>query len=132
MFMGGDDAAAEEAEVAEVDEAADAEADETAEATVFVDVPPMVVNLRSADGQARFLKVHFVLVPTGAEHVPELEQQIPLLLDSYQPFLRELRPEDLSGAAAVYRIKEEMLVRALDTLGHGKVRDILIQDLVQQ
>lgn len=54
------------------------------------------------------------------------------MLDSFQPFLRELRPEDLSGSAAVFRIKEEMMVRATATLGAGQVKDILIQDLVQQ
>ena len=98
----------------------------------FVDVPAMVVNLRNADGGTRFLKLHFMLVP-GAGTTPDaLQGQLPLLLDSYQPFLRELRPEDLAGSAAVFRIKEEMLVRANATLGAGKVKDVLIQDLVQQ
>lgn len=126
-LMGGEG----EAEAALAD-AGELDGEEELAEAVFVDVPPMVVNLRSADGQARFLKLHFVLVPSSAEHVPAINERIPLLLDAYQPFLRELRPEDLAGAAAVYRIKEEMLVRALDTLGRDKVRDVLIQDLVQQ
>lgn len=98
----------------------------------FVDVPPMVVNLRSADGAARFIKLHFMLVPGPKGDVEELKDKLPLLLDAYQPFLRELRPEDLAGSAAVFRIKEEMLVRASDTLGAGQVKDVLIQDLIQQ
>jgi flagellar FliL protein len=53
-----------------------------------------------------------------------------------QPFLRELRPDDLAGSAAVFRIKEEMLSRTTQALGQalgaGAVRDVLIQDLVQQ
>ena len=98
----------------------------------FVDVPAMVVNLRSADGGARFIKLHFMLVP-GPKGDPEtLKEKLPLLLDAYQPFLRELRPEDLAGSAAVFRIKEEMLLRATDTLGAGQVKDVLIQDLIQQ
>ena len=63
---------------------------------------------------------------------PFVPAELPLVLDSFQPFLRELRPEDLSGSAAVFRIKEEMMVRATATLGAGQVKDILIQDLVQQ
>lgn len=98
----------------------------------FIDVPPMVVNLRSADGAARFIKLHFMLVP-GANGTEEgLKEKLPVLLDAYQPFLRELRPEDLAGSAAVFRIKEEMLVRARETLGEGQVKDVLIQDLIQQ
>lgn len=100
--------------------------------TKFVDVPPMIVNLRSPDGAARFIKLHFMLVP-GPNGTPEgLKERLPLLLDAYQPFLRELRPEDLAGSAAVFRIKEEMLVRATQTLGAGQVEDVLIQNLVQQ
>jgi flagellar protein FliL len=101
-------------------------------AEAFVDVPPMVVNLRSPDGAARFLKVHFMLVPGPKGNAEVLKEKLPLILDSYQPFLRELRPEDLAGSAAVFRIKEELLVRATQTAGTGMVKDILIQDLVQQ
>lgn len=98
----------------------------------FVDVPPMVVNLRSPDGASRFLKIHFMIVP-GAKATPDsLKEKLPLILDAYQPFLRELRPEDLAGSAAVFRIKEEMLIRATQVAGAGAVKDILIQDLVQQ
>ncbi|MDT8758494.1 flagellar basal body-associated FliL family protein [Sphingomonas psychrotolerans] len=98
----------------------------------FVDVPAMVVNLRSPDGASRFLKIHFMIVP-GPKGSPEtLKDKLPLILDAYQPFLRELRPEDLAGSAAVFRIKEEMLVRATEVSGAGMVKDILIQDLVQQ
>lgn len=98
----------------------------------FVDVPPMLVNMRSADGTARFIKLHFMLVPGPKGTEEGLKDKLPVLLDTYQPFLRELRPEDLAGSAAVFRIKEEMLVRATESLGAGQVKDVLIQDLIQQ
>jgi flagellar FliL protein len=98
----------------------------------FVDVPAMVVNLRSPDGASRFLKLHFMIVPGAKGTAESIQEKLPLILDAYQPFLRELRPEDLAGSAAVFRIKEEMLVRATDVAGPGMVKDILIQDLVQQ
>lgn len=98
----------------------------------FVDVPAMVVNLRSPDGAVRFLKLHFMLVPGPNGDPDKLKDKLPLILDAYQPFLRELRPEDLAGSAAIFRVKEEMLIRANDTLGAGSVSDILIEDLVQQ
>lgn len=98
----------------------------------LVDVPPMIVNLRTADGEGRYLKLHFMLEARTAAKADKLKAQLPAIIDAYQPFLRELRPEDVSGSAAVFRIKEEMLARATDVAGRGVVRDVLIQDLVQQ
>ncbi|HYZ47735.1 MAG TPA: flagellar basal body-associated FliL family protein [Sphingomonas sp.] len=98
----------------------------------FVDIPEMTVNLRSADGTPRFLRVHLVLVASSAGRKDEISKKLPLVIDAYQPFLRELRPEDLAGSAAAFRLKEEMLIRANQELGDGAVSDVLIQDLVQQ
>lgn len=124
MLGGGHGAAAEAAPAAPAHGAEGKDA--------FIDVPPMVVNLRSPDGAAHFLKVHVMLVPGPKGSAEALKNQLPQLLDAYQPFLRELRPEDLAGSAAVFRIKEALLVRSRDALGEGVVDDILIQDLVQQ
>jgi len=129
---GGGDEASAEGKHSEKAEAKSEGHGEEGGSESFVDVPPMVVNLRSADGGARFIKLHFMLVPGDAGSGEGLKSQLPLLLDAYQPFLRELRPEDLAGSAAVFRIKEEMLIRANDTLGTGHVKDVLIQDLIQQ
>jgi flagellar protein FliL len=98
----------------------------------FVDVPTLSVNLRSPDGSPRFLKLHFMLVPGPKGNEATLKEQLPVVLDAYQPFLRELRPEDLAGSAAVFRLKEELMVRATRVLGPGMVKDVLIQDLIQQ
>lgn len=117
-FLAGDSAVTEEAKAKP--------------APTYVEVPPMTVNLRSPDGQQRFLKLRFILVPGEAGKEEALKEKLPLLLDAYQPFLRELRPEDLAGSAAVFRLKEEMVVRAAGVLGPGAVSDVLIQDLVQQ
>jgi flagellar FliL protein len=125
MQGGGEHGAKAETESASAD-------GEEAGKPAYVEVPPMVVNLRTNDGQQRFLKLRFVLVPAEGTTKEEVTDRLPLILDSFQPFLRELRPEDLSGSAAVFRLKEEMLVRAGDAFGRGKIRDILIQDLIQQ
>lgn len=98
----------------------------------LVEVDPMMVNLRTNDGQARFLKLRILMVPGSPEDAGTIEASLPMIIDRYQPFLRELRPEDLAGSAAVYRLKEELLLRAADTVGEGVVADVLIQDMVQQ
>lgn len=98
----------------------------------YIEVPPVIVNLRGGDGQARFLKLRFIIVAADAGRVDAIKDRLPVVLDALQPFLRELRPDDLNGSAAVFRIKEEMMARTTQALGAGAVRDVLIQDLVQQ
>lgn len=100
--------------------------------TNFVEVPAMVINLRTSDGQARFLKLRFLLAAKSPGDMAVIEAKLPQILDRYQPFLRELRPDDLAGSAAVYRLKEELLLRAGDVVGAGVVSDVLIQDMIQQ
>jgi len=137
MMMGGK-AAAEEHGAAAEDEA-EAEGSghgggegEAAEAELPLDVPPILVNLRTPDGAPHFLKVHVMLVPGKKSDLESLKKKLPILLDTFQPFLRELRPEDLSGSAAVYRIKEELMLRSVASIGEGQVEDVLVQELVQQ
>lgn len=105
-------------------------AEEVEAPETFVDVPPIQVALRGADGSSRMLKLHVMLVP-GDKTPEEIEPRLPLLIDRFQPFLRELRPEDMAGSAATFRVKEELLIRANQALGAGAVRDVLIQDLMQ-
>lgn len=105
---------------------------EGGEADSFLDVPPIVVNLHSTDGATRYLKLHFELVTAPGAKPEELKKRLPLVIDAIQPFLRELRPEDLAGSAAVFRIKEQILLRATDALGPDQVSDVLIEDLIQQ
>lgn len=126
-------AQAEEAEEEpEEEEGAEGEGEGKDGELPLVDVPPMIVNLRTTNGEPRYLKVRFMLEAKSAEKTEKLKAKLPLIIDSYQPFLRELRPEDISGSAAVFRIKEEMLIRATEAAGKGMVKDVLIQDLVQQ
>jgi flagellar FliL protein len=98
----------------------------------YVDAPAMVVNMRSADGRTHFLKLRFVIVATSASETNRITERMPAIVDGLQSFLRELRPEDLNGSAAIFRVKEEMMIRSQAVLGKGIVSDILIQDLVEQ
>ncbi len=99
---------------------------------VFVEAPAMVVNVRGADGRPHLLKLRFVLVASDDAAAAEAKASMPMLIDGFQSFVRELRPEDLDGSAAIFRIKEEMMIRAHAVLGADGVDDILIQDLIEQ
>jgi len=127
-FMSGGDSGGEHEAVAEG--AAEGGA-EGGDKSSYIEVPAMIVNLRGGDSQARFLKLRFIIVAANGK-ADKVKDKLPVVLDALQPFLRELRPDDLNGSAAVFRIKEEMMTRATQALGAGMVKDVLIQDLVQQ
>lgn len=101
-------------------------------AELLVDVPAMTVNIRSNASEPRYIKLRFMLVAGAPEQVDRVKASLPAIIDAFQPFLREMRPEDLEGSAGVYRVKEELLVRTQALLGGEAVTDLLIQDLVQQ
>jgi flagellar FliL protein len=114
------------------DTKAEAPEDKSAEAAIYVPAPEMIVNLRTPDGQSAFLKINFAIAAHDEAAGEMLQERMPEIRDALQPFLRELRPEDLAGSAGVFRIKEEMTRRVKDRVGPDKVDDILIQDLIQQ
>lgn len=102
-----------------------------APASAYVEIPAMLINVQSADGRQHFLKVRLTL-EVAPEAKQRIQDKLPAVVDSMQSFLREVRPEDLSGTAAMFRIKEELLVRANRSAGEGQVSDVLIQELIQQ
>jgi flagellar FliL protein len=106
--------------------------DKAAEAAIYVPAPEMIVNLRTPDGQSAFLKINFAIAAHDEAAGEMLQERMPEIRDALQPFLRELRPEDLAGSAGVFRIKEEMTRRVKNRVGPDMVDDILIQDLIQQ
>jgi flagellar protein FliL len=132
LIVGGGGGAAAWTMLGKSDPGAGDAPSEEAKPGTYIEVPPMTVNLRSGDGKPRFLKLRFILVTEDAGNEDTINEKLPLILDGFQPFLRELRPEDLAGSAAVFRLKEEMLSRASRVAGPGVVTDVLIQDLIQQ
>ena len=132
LIVGGGGGAAAWTMLGKGDAGAAEEHSEAAKPGTYIEVPPMTVNLRSGDGKPRYLKLRIVLVTEDAANEDMINEKLPLILDGFQPFLRELRPEDLAGSAAVFRLKEEMLSRASRVAGPGVVTDVLIQDLIQQ
>lgn len=98
----------------------------------YVEVPDMMVNLRTANGERRYLKVRVTLEAASAEDAAAIEARLPAVIDGFQGFLRELRPEDLAGSTGTFRIKEELMIRVNRTALPGRASDVLVQELIQQ
>jgi flagellar FliL protein len=57
---------------------------------------------------------------------------MPRLLDMFQTYLREMRPEELRGSAGTYRLREQLIARANVAVQPAHVTDVLFTELLIQ
>jgi len=103
--------------------------------SAFLDLPEMTVNLAPGGGQQdrqQFLRMKIALEVGEQKVVTEIQPMLPRVLDTFQVFMRELRPQDLEGSAGLYRLKEEMTRRVNVAVYPSKVEAILFKELMVQ
>ena len=99
---------------------------------VFLDLPDMLVNLTGAGGERAMLKLAVALELPDQETVAKIEPIMPRVTDNFQVFLRELRVEDLSGSAGMFRLKEELVRRVNLAVAPAVVKDVLFKEMLIQ
>jgi flagellar FliL protein len=101
---------------------------------VFYDVPDILVNVATGDEKPAFLKLSVSLELEGEAEAAKaaIEPIMPRVVDQLQTYLRELRVEDLSGSASVFRLKEELLRRVNLAVEPVKVKDVLFREMIIQ
>jgi flagellar FliL protein len=97
---------------------------------VFYTLPDVVVNMQTADGRPTFLKLKLTLELPDESLVEELDPNMPRLQDMFQTFLRELRPEDLSGSQGSYQLRMEILRRVNLVIAPSKANAVLIEEML--
>lgn len=100
--------------------------------SVFYELPSLTVNLNTAGRKARFIKIQVSLELELETDKPKVEAVIARVMDNFNVYLRELRIEDLSGSAGIYRLREELLIRIRAAVAPVKVRDILFKEMLIQ
>jgi flagellar FliL protein len=90
------------------------------------------VNLNSPGRRQSYLKIRVSLELSNPLDQPRIEQMMPRIVDNFQVYLRELRVEDLQGAAGVYRLREELLGRVNTAVKPVKVNDVLFKEMLVQ
>ncbi len=100
--------------------------------TVFHDLPEILVNLNTRSNREAYLKVRVSLELSDPSDLSRVEEVMPRVLDSFQLYLRELRPEDLEGASGIYRLKEELLARVNRAVHPAEVADVLFREMLVQ
>ncbi|MBN2751689.1 MAG: flagellar basal body-associated FliL family protein [Rhodospirillaceae bacterium] len=100
---------------------------------VFYELPEMLVNLNPGQGRrTSHMKIKVRLELASAADTPKVEAMLPRIVDSFQVYLRELRVEDLQGAAGMYRLREELMMRVNRVAAPAKINDVLFQDVLVQ
>jgi flagellar FliL protein len=97
---------------------------------LFYTLPDVVVNMQTADGRPTFLKLKLTLELPDQDTVDNLEPNLPRLQDMFQTFLRELRPEDLSGSQGSYQLRMEILRRVNLVIAPSKANAVLIEEML--
>ncbi len=97
---------------------------------VFYTLPDIVVNMQTADGKATFLKLKLTFELPDHATADQLDPQMPRLQDMFQTFLRELRPEDLSGSEGTFQLRAELQRRVNLVIAPSKVNAVLIEEML--
>jgi flagellar protein FliL len=103
--------------------------------SAFLDLPEMTVNLAAGGGQQdrqQFLRMKIALEVAEQKVATEIQPMLPRVVDTFQVFMRELRPQDLEGSAGLYRLKEEMTRRVNVAVYPARVDAILFKELMVQ
>jgi len=97
---------------------------------VFYTLPDMVVNMQTPDGKPTFLKLKLAFELPDHGTADTLDAEMPRLQDVFQTFLRELRPEDLSGSEGTLQLRAELQRRVDLVIAPSKVNSVLIEEML--
>jgi flagellar FliL protein len=97
---------------------------------VFYTLPDIVVNMETPDGKPTFLKLKLTFELPDHDTADVLDPEMPRLQDMFQTFLRELRPEDLSGSEGTFALRMELQRRVNLLIAPSKVNSVLIEEML--
>jgi flagellar basal body-associated protein FliL len=97
-----------------------------------VDVSPVVVDLRDADGRIRHLKVGLTAELSEKVTPEEFKLYAPRGREALLTYLRTLTFEDVSDPPHFLIIKEEIAKRVIEAVGEDRVHRLMLTDFVLQ
>jgi flagellar FliL protein len=99
----------------------------------FLEMPEIVTNLNTQGRRAVYVKLRSKLELSRPEDGVVVQAAMPRLLDLFQTYLREVRPEELRGSAGTQRLREELVARAniaVAQAGRSDTQQIRINDVL--
>ncbi|MBC7801403.1 MAG: flagellar basal body-associated FliL family protein [Gemmatimonadaceae bacterium] len=101
-------------------------------APVFLDLPDIIANLNAGPRRTAFIKLKAKFELSRPEDQAILQAAMPRVLDLFQTYLREMRPEELRGTAGTYRLREELIARTNIAAHPARVLNVLFTELLVQ
>lgn len=98
----------------------------------FIDMPEIITNLNVPGRRPVFLKLRSKIEVARGDEAPAVQAAMPRLLDLFQTYLREMRPDELRGSAGTYRLREELLARANIAVAPVRITDVLFIEIIVQ
>jgi flagellar FliL protein len=101
-------------------------------APVYVELPQIVANLNAGPRRTSFVKLQAKLELSKPEDVAAYTAAQPKVMDLFQTYLRDMRPEELRGSIGTYRLREQLMARASLAAAPARVVDVLFTELLVQ
>lgn len=98
----------------------------------FFELPEMLVNLNAPGRRPSYMKLKAKLEIADVRDTEHVQRNLPRILDLFNTYLREVRPEELRGSAGTHRLREELMARASIALAPARVTDILFTEMLVQ
>jgi flagellar protein FliL len=99
---------------------------------VLLDLPEIVTNLNATTRRSTFVKLRAKLEVARPQDVSVVQAAMPRLMDLFQTYLRETRPEELRGSVGTHRLREELVARANVAAAPARITDVLFVELLVQ
>lgn len=103
-----------------------------AAAPTYLEIPEMVANLNAGPRRASYVKLRSRLELARPADLEAAKAAMPRLLDLFQTYLREMRPEELRSSSGTYRLREALIARANIALAPIRVVDVLFTEMLVQ
>jgi flagellar FliL protein len=97
-----------------------------------MDMPEILTNLNVTGRRATFIRLKAKLELSAEGDAAPIQAAMPRLLDLFQTYLREMRPEELRGSQGTYRLREELRNRASLAATPAKILDVLFVEMIVQ
>lgn len=98
----------------------------------FVELPEIITNLNVPGRRAAFLRLRAKIEVSRGDQAGAVQAAMPRLVDLFQTYLREVRPEELRGSAGSHRLREELMARANIAVAPARVTDLLFVEMLVQ
>ena len=98
----------------------------------FVELPEIIANLNAPGRRPTFVKLRAKLEIARADDAAAVTDAMPRLIDLFQTYLREVRPDELRGSAGTHRLREELIARASLAAAPARITDVLFIEMLVQ